>query len=587
MRLRRAAPWAILIVLLAASPLLYRAAYRIAARRLLSGPKLRALINARPQDFRIDWDEAVSAEPGHVSIRNLRLRGSDPNVQWYATLETADLDYSVLWLLRRHFVCTRLTGSGLTLALRSKLPPSQAETTDLGRLPKIPGLPDPPLKSPKEAFFVERNPFTIELRHVAADRFDDIWVNQFHYKGPGRLEGGLYLKPLYLARIEAAAITLDGGGLGLGEEKPGLTVSGRITALTKLFEPLRVPIEKFPTVLTADAKLDVRAASLSALEPLTALPAGLHFESGGAVAAIRLGAHEGVLDGDVAATIDDGRLRLDDVPNALGLSGSVKASAKPHDLKGLSLSALLGDLTGDVQLDLRADKLQVLGKLVHLRTGTRIEGGASTAAIRVSAKAGVADGKFSLRVKNAAVRTKQYRLRGDASVDVPVRQWKLSGDTFDVSGARAALTDVYSTGDDPTRRWWGTVDVPSGRLGKNISAKILLQCRDARPLLALFGVKLPAWTNGLVQLDDFSATANLAVAPEVLRVGDLDAKGGTFHVQGQYVEDHKAANGAFLIQSGILLLGVEVVPPKPAKVRLLLAKQWYEKQVPPPSGGGK
>jgi len=562
------------------------AALPIVVRRLLTGPTLRVLINARPRDFFIDWEEASSPRLGHVTIRNLTLRGSDPNVQWFARVERVELDYSLLALLRRSFQARNVSGSGLSFSLRSKLPPGST-VPDAALLPPIPGFSDPPLKSPDDHFFVEPNPWLVDLRTVAIDHFDDIWINQFRYQGPARLQGGLLLRPLQMVQIVAAAISLQGGRLRVGTNPVGLGLTGSIVVSSRRFEPLRVPLPELPPVLTADVKLDVRVESLSTLDALVSLPAGLRFDGGSGTAAIRLAAHEGVLDGDVAVSFDEGRLRLGDVPNALGVSGSLSASVKPHELRSLSLDALFSDLTGDVKLDLRADRLQVLAKLARLPTGMRIEGGASTASIRAAAKGGVADGKVSLRVKSAAVRTKQYRLRGDASVDVPVRQWKLSGGSFDVSGARVALTDVFSTGDDPARKWWGTVDVPSGRLGKTISAKVLLQCRDARPLLALFGVTLPAWTNGLVKLDDFSATADVAAAPGVLRVAGLEATGGTFHVLGQYAEDHDAASGAFLIESGILLLGVEVVPPKPAKVRLLLAKQWYEKQVRQPAAGGK
>jgi hypothetical protein len=35
--------------------------------------------------------------------------------------------------------------------------------------------------------------------------------------------------------------------------------------------------------------------------------------------------------------------------------------------------------------------------------------------------------------------------------------------------------------------------------------------------------------------------------------------------------------GAFLIESGILVVGVEIAPPQKTKVRPFFAKQWYEK----------
>ncbi|HEY1435194.1 MAG TPA: hypothetical protein VGG65_07450, partial [Thermoanaerobaculia bacterium] len=310
-------------------------------------------------------------------------------------------------------------------------------------------------------------------------------------------------------------------------------------------------------------------------------------EAGAATAGIRATSKEGVLDGTFSLSVDGGQLRLGDAAGLLGFSGTVVVSSRPFEFERVPLFDIPALLTGEMKLDLRVDKLKTLEKLFSLPAGGKIEGGSATATVRLAAKGGLADGKVALAVKNAAVRTKEYRLHGDATVELPIRRWKLSSGSYDVSGTHVALSNIYSTGDDPTRNWWGTIDVPSGRVGKTISAQPTLRCRDARPLLALLGVKLPPWTNGLVKLDNFSATANLTAAPATLRVTGLDAKGGTFHILGQFTQDGTAGNGAFLVESGILLLGIEVVPPKPAKVRLLLAKQWYEKQVKAPAAAGR
>jgi len=473
-------PGVALAVLLAAAPA-FLVAYRVAARRLLSGPTLRALINARPAEFQIDWDAAESTRPGHAAIRNLRLRGSDPNVQWFATLASADVEFSVLALLRRHFVCTRLTGSGLAFALRSKLSPEQVQDTDLARLPKIPGFDDPPLKNENDAFFVEPDPFVIELRHVAVDRFDDIWINPFHYQGPARLEGGLSLKPLYFARIDAVALTFDGGALGLGDGPAGLAVNGKVTAASTEFAPLRVPIEKVPGVISADVALDLTASNLKTLAPMLSLPEGV-----------------------------------------------------------------------------------------------RLEEGSATAKIATTLREGIANGTISVAVKGGGVRTTRFRVRGNATAEVPMNRWNLTARPFDVSGTKVALTDVHAVGATETRAWWGRFEVPSGRLGQSAYGNVALRCQDARPLLGLLGVQLPPWTNGLVKLDDFGATATVAAAPATVRVEHLVASGGSFKIQGDFAQDGASGNGAFLIESGILILGIEVTP-SATKVRPLFAKQWYEK----------
>ena len=58
-------------------PLLFLAAYALTSRWLLSGPRLRALINADAESLTLDYDEATSFWPGRLTIKNLRIRGSD------------------------------------------------------------------------------------------------------------------------------------------------------------------------------------------------------------------------------------------------------------------------------------------------------------------------------------------------------------------------------------------------------------------------------------------------------------------------------------------------------------------------------
>ena len=131
------------------APLLLLAVYAGAAHWLLSGPRLRALINADPESLTLDYGEASSLGPGRVTIRNLRIRGSDHNVQWVIRLADARVDYSVLALAKRTFRAERLRGTGLAFFLRNKLEPGEVGSSDPAVLPPIPGFADPPLRSPE------------------------------------------------------------------------------------------------------------------------------------------------------------------------------------------------------------------------------------------------------------------------------------------------------------------------------------------------------------------------------------------------------------------------------------------------------
>jgi hypothetical protein len=490
-RPRRLWIWA--IVTLVALPPLFLGAYAATTRWLLSGPKLRQIINAHPRSFTIDWDEARSPWPGRVRIRNLRLVGSDPNVEWTVRLENAELRFSVLSLLRRTFLCERLVGSGLAFALRSKLDPKEAQTADLSLLPEIPGFSDPPLKSPNDQFRTESHPWLVNVRSVALDRFEDIWVNDLRYQGLARVEGGFLLRPMHLARIGPAIVRFDGGSLRVGKASEPATLAGTLAATTQPFEPRSNPL--------------------------------------------------------------------------------------PEALKQFAI---------DLKIEIGTPHLRTLGEFVKFPAGVQLEGKEPVINATATMRDGIAEGRVTVAIRGGAARTRTYVIRGDLDADVPVQKWNLlAAPSLDISGTKLALTDVRTSGPEESRDWWGRFEVPTGRIGTAAAGRVEAHCRDARPLIALLAVDLPAWTRGLLKLDDFSATATVSATPGTIRVRDLSASGGDFKVRGQFAHDGKIARGAFLIEDGILVIGVEVAP-EGTRVRPLFARQWYEKlpkQDRPAAGG--
>jgi hypothetical protein len=80
-----------------------------------------------------------------------------------------------------------------------------------------------------------------------------------------------------------------------------------------------------------------------------------------------------------------------------------------------------------------------------------------------------------------------------------------------------------------------------------------------------------------VDLDDFTASATVDAGPSLTRVHDLDARGGNFRVQGHYLRRNTRREGAFLIESGSLSLGLELEQ-SATKLVLLGAKRWFDEQ---------
>jgi len=458
-------------------------AYAGAARWLLSGPRLRALINADPESLLLDYDEATSFWPGRVTLRNLRIRGSDQNVQWIIRLATARLDYSILALAQRTFRVEHLRGDGLSFYLRNKLEPAGVESADASVLPPVPGFADPPLRSdPVQGPQPESNPWRVDVRRLFIDHFDDVWVDAFHYRGPARLEGGFFLRPGLLARIGPARVR---------------------------FEP--------------------------------------------------------------------GRLRVGNAPEEISIVGTVSGEFQPFEPPVVQGSEVWQKVTGDVSFDIGFERLASLQYVAGPADRARLADGPGSGTIRGTIERGIGKGEVRLGVQDGTVGLRELTLRGNADLRLRIPRWNLVSGPLEISGSRLALSDVRSSGPDASWRWWGRFDVPAGAIGKTASASIVATTRDARPLLALFSAQLPAWTRGLLDLDNFTATATVDTGPSVTRVRDLDARGGNFRVQGHYLRRNADREGAFLIESGALSVGLEVEK-NATTLRLLGAKQWFAEQ---------
>ncbi len=256
-------------ILVLLSPVLFLAAYRVVARKALAGPALRAEINQKPEEIKIDWEEAVSTWPGRVRVRNMTIRGSDPNVQWIVYLPEADIRYALMPLLRRNFIVTELRPKSIQFRLRQKLVPGKYTEAQVKLLPPIPGFSDPPLRAEAEKLpEPQSNPFTFEVKDVATDVFDDIWVDAIRYRGPSKLRGRFRLKPGHRAQIGPASVEFGGGALEVSE-KPAVTkLQGRLEARFDEWDVQELIADKVWRVVTAKVDLSGPTEGLDFIDPM-------------------------------------------------------------------------------------------------------------------------------------------------------------------------------------------------------------------------------------------------------------------------------------------------------------------------------
>lgn len=481
----------VVILAIALAPFLGRALYPVVTRRLLAGPRLRAMINVQPQYLLLDYGEAISEKPGHLTIRNLSIRGSDPNVQWIIRLAEAEVEFDMSALLQRTFRVTTLRGTGLSFYLRNKIKPELVKTTDTSVLPPVPGFSDPPLRSPDDRFPPqEPKALLIDVRSVAVEHFDDIWLDAYHFQGGARVDGSFVLKPALHAEIGPAKLTFESGDVKIGKASDGITVLGAVTATFDPFAPLDYQDSKVFQVVTAQVRLEGAFQKLQALAPLF----------------------------------------------------------QPY--------------------------------------GTRLGGGTGKATIEAAIDHGIAKGGIVAAVRNAIVQLDQYKLQGNADIKLNIPKWNLVSGPIDVSGTRVTISETREFHSKDQRRWSGQFDIPSGKIDVTTVATVKAKTQDARPMLAVLGAPLPGWTKPLVGLKDFSGGARATLGPSVVRIQNLDATGGTFRIQGHYLREKGRTDGAFLVESGILSVGVEL-DGKDTKVRPLFAKQWYATQGDGSAGAAK
>lgn len=455
-------------------------AHVVVTRWLLSGPKLRALMNTDPVSMRIDYDEAVSPWPGRLELKNLQIRGSDDNVQWMIVLEHAKVRFSVFALLRKTFRPVDVRGSGLSFRLRNKLDPGKVDRRLAELLPPIPGFSDPPLRAAPKPPVEPGRPWSIDVRNIRVEKFDEIWLDVYRYRGSARLDGRFFLRPGLLARVGPATIDIPGGDV-----------------------------------------------------------------------------------------------RLDKDPFLLGATGRLAATIEPWDPREVRGAAVWENLSGDVKLRGQTESLAFLNFFARASAEPRFSGGPGELTIALQVEKGNARGDVALKAGRLNVRAARVSLTGDAALRLHIAGWEVERGPIDVDRGRLELTDVSAAGAAESKAWWGHFDLTSVRIDSGFRAKIAARCRDARPLLPIFGVPLPKWTHDIFELEDLEARADLALGSGRTSVRGLEATGGAFSVRGEYERRPGRTEGVFLIKTKTLSLGVEVREDG-SGLRLIKPTDWFE-----------
>ena len=289
-------------------------------------------------------------------------------------------------------------------------------------------------------------------------------------------------------------------------------------------------------------------------------------------------AHRHAQVGPARLALSGGDLTLGKHVIARRAAFEVNGVIRQYDPRQLRGNAVWPQISGRIRLDGPLAGLEFLNYFIDGEP--RLSGGSGTAHLAVDVEKGIGKAALALTGRGVLAHYAKSDLRSDAAIRLRIDPWTFEKDRMNLSGTRIELTHATEGTTGPVSRdWWGKFDLPSADIDSNRAAafqtRVFLSCRDARPLFTLFDTSLPGWARGILKLEGVQATAHVDIGKSLLDIERLDARGGSFRIRGRLREAGSTKKGAFLVEAGLLNVGLEIEGPS-SKLRLLGAKSWYE-----------
>lgn len=271
-----------------------------------------------------------------------------------------------------------------------------------------------------------------------------------------------------------------------------------------------------------------------------------------------------VIAADVAATLD---ARFD--------------SWNPRELPG---SKVLAVLFGEGQASARVDDAEFVNRLLGEPAGTRFERGSGRMTVRASVEKGIIGGSIAYAAPDLALHALDVAMRGrfDGRLDLSgIRMENWGGGRL--GGGHVSLADATALDKDGSRYpWWARVDFSAGEFRPRTAAlfttKATARARNARPLLQIAGVDPPDWVNRLLRLDDpVTGRADVRVGTSLLELRRLEARTGKVEIFGDYAARNRAREGTFLVDAGLLSVGI-ATGGDAKQVRIFGPRKWFRER---------
>lgn len=598
--------------------------YVLAANVFLNTGLSTTAINRKPEKILVEWDGGWTVIPGIARLWNIRLRGQQRAVQWYAELDSVTVGCHLLPLATKTFHAGWVRGRGLDFRLRQRPDVGQDLGDKAADLPPIPGFSDPPQPAAAVSDTLprsQRKPWTIALDDVTIDQVEALWLGQYRFAGDGSLDGAMRFEIRGPLEVDGAHLKIA-GDLVAGDEAVAHQLSLDIEARLERFVPQQQKGAEFFRILTASTRISAPRANLGFLDSYFRGASWLGLAGSGRVAA-EIAIERGILVAGSWVTADEASFELDYLDyRAYGegrIEGAVKEAGRgpeavldarlasfelrrrgapqPHvrgtDLTFHATSPDL-DLTEtkpdySIVLDLPPSEITDLRFYNSYLPGDGIElvSGAATIAVHLelSTERDTGSGDLRLEGKQIKARFGDLDVIGDLTVATHLAGADVEARRFDLSGSRLSL-DHVSVGDQAgadAGTWWARFELPEGKVHWTeplaLDVRARAQVRDSRPIITLLAAKKPLlrWMKPLLRVQDLELALDLESVGESLAIDNLLLTGKGLEIRADLRVDKRAPRGFIFLHRGPLSAALELADGERGW-KLLHARRWYEQQ---------
>jgi hypothetical protein len=253
----------------------------------------------------------------------------------------------------------------------------------------------------------------------------------------------------------------------------------------------------------------------------------------------------------------------------------------PQKFRG---SRVLRLAIGTADAELHLPTAELVNELIGEPAGTRLEKGSGRMTVKSSVERGVASGVVQFSSRDLALKILDVAMRGRFESRMAlsgVHLETLGGGRLD--GGFVNVTDARLTDSDgASKPWWGRIDFSTGAFRPKTEALFTTtasaRARDSRPLFRIVGMKLPRWVGRLLDLDEgLGARASVRIGRELVEIRKLTARTGKLRIDGDYLAKGRAKRGTFLVDSGLLSVGVGIDGAK-TELDVLGPRKWFRER---------